>query len=141
MSGISQKSEPVTISDLLSRALTTTVNSSSDANAIAEQFAKRHGINREELEALGSVIALALGLLSTGEYADPGSMMESEALNKIHQGLEVHMGDKYCKESAHAMAQMLVASWITQLTATAKAKVPVLKESLKRRERKGFERH
>ena len=131
-------SKPQTIADLLSQALSNAVNLSSEANGIAEQFAKSHGINREELEALGSIIALALGVLSTGEYADPGSMMESEALNKIHQGLEVHMGDKYCKESAHAMAQMLITSWITQLTATAKANVSVLEESLKGGRGKGF---
>ena len=127
-----------TIADLLSQALTRAVNSSSEANRTAEQFAKRHGINREELEALGSVIALGLGVLSAGEYADPGSMMESEALNRIHQGLKAHMGEKYDIESAHAMAQMLIASWLTQLTATAEAKVSVLEKSLKGREGKGF---
>ena len=137
MSGITQ--EPTTIADILSQALSSSVNLSAEANKLAEQFAKRHGINREQLEALGSIIALGLGVISAGDYADPGSMMESEALNLIHRGLEAHMGDRYCKESAHAMAQMLVASWLTQLSATAKFNIEVLEKSLKSSGGKGFE--
>lgn len=136
MSEISQ--EPATISDLLSQALTNSTNLSAEVNHVAEQFAKRHGINREQLEALGSIIALGLGVISAGNYADPGSMMESEALNKIHKGLEVHMGESYNIESAHAMSQMLITSWLTQLSATAKYNVSVLEESLQRKGSKGF---
>ena len=131
-------SQPVTISDLLSQALSSSVNLSAELNITAEQFAKRHGIDREQLEALGSIIALALGVISAGNYADPGSMLESEALNKIHRGLEAHMGERYDIKSAHVMSQVLVASWLTQLSAMAKFNIEVLEKSLQRKGDKGF---